>query len=227
MRFLNLLKNEFRFAVKYGILLLYIIVTTFYVVMLSVIPESAKHTTGAILIFTDPAAMGLFFMGAVMLLEKSQRVNHAISVTPVKTSEYIIAKSFSMLVVGTAAGIVIGIFAKANIVGVILAVVLSSFLFSLCAIIVSVKTESLNSFMLGTIPFEMLLCLPAILYQFRVLKSDLWIIHPGVSAIVLLSDKNNLWFFSIISLCLWNVIAFVFSHKAVTGYMQHLGGGKI
>ncbi len=227
MRFLNLLKNEFRFAVKYGILLLYVILTVFYVVLLSAIPEKAITITGAILIFTDPAAMGLFFMGAVMLLEKSQRVNHALSVTPIKISEYIMAKSLSLLIVGTAAAIIIGCAAGANIIGVFLAVVFSSLLFSICAIIVAVKTESLNSFMLGTTPFEIVICLPAILYLFGVLKSDLWVIHPGVAAIVMLTEKQNLWVCCIISLCIWNLIAFVFCQKAVSKYMQHLGDGKI
>lgn len=227
MRFFNLFKNELRFAVKYGILLLYIILTAFYVLLLSAIPESAKQITGAILIFTDPAAMGLFFMCAVMLLEKTQRVNNSLSVSPVRIGEYIAAKALSMLLVGTAAGMVIGIAARANIAGVVLSVALSSFLFSLCAIIVAVKTESLNSFMLGVVPFEIVICVPALLYLFGVIKSDLWIIHPGVSAIVLLKGNQNFWIYCVISLCLWNVAAFLISRKTVGRYMRQLGGGKV
>lgn len=227
MRFINLLKNELHFGAKYGILLLYIVLTTFYVVLLSTIPQSARQTTGAILIFTDPAAMGLFFMGAVMLLEKTQRVNHALSVSPVKISEYITAKALSMLLVGTAAGTVIGIAARANVAGVLLSVMLSSFLFSLCAIIVAVKTESLNSFMLGIVPFEIALCTPALLYLFGVIKSDLWLIHPGISAIILLTGKQHLWVYCILSLCVWNIITFLISRSAVSKYMQQLGGGKL
>ncbi|MDD4125646.1 MAG: ABC transporter permease [Eubacteriales bacterium] len=227
MRFFNLLKNELRFTVKYGILLLYIILTAFYVVALSVIPENARQATGAVLIFTDPAAMGLFFMGAVMLLEKSQRVNHAIFVSPVKIDEYITVKALSMLIVGTAAGAVIGIAGGANIVGAVLSVALSSFLFSLCAIIVAVKTGSLNSFLLSVVPMEIVIFVPALLYLFGAVKSGLWVLHPGVSSIILLTEEQSLWVCCVISLCLWNAAAFLLCRKAAVKYMCQLGGGKL
>lgn len=227
MRFLNLLKNELLFTIKYGVLLLYVILTLLYTLFLSSLPESAKSLVGAILIFTDPAAMGLFFMGAIMLLEKSQRVNHALSVSPIKISEYILAKALSLLILGTIVGLIIGFFANANLWGVFLSVVLSSLLFSLCAIVVSVKTESLNSFMLGTVPFEIVICLPAFFYLLGLLKSDLWLIHPGISAIILLTENQTLWIYCIGSLVFWNLLAFGICHKLVSVSMQHLGGGKL
>ena len=132
-----------------------------------------------------------------------------------------------MLFVGTAAGTVIGIAGGANVIGVVLSVALSSFLFSLCAIIVAVKTESLNSFMLGVVPFEIVICVPALLHLFGVIKSDLWIIHPGVSAMMLLTGRQNLWIYGVISLCLWNAAAFLTCRKAAGKYMRFLGGGKL
>ncbi|MPM28795.1 hypothetical protein SDC9_75325 [bioreactor metagenome] len=227
MRFLSLLKNELRFAAKYGILPLYILLSAFYVVLLSAIPEGARQTTGAILIFTDPAAMGLFFMGAVMLLAQSQRVNHALSVSPVTVSEYILSKVLPMLITGTAAGAAIGVAAGADLAGVLWAVMLSSFLFSLAAILVAVKTDSLNSFMLGVVPFELFLSIPALLYLFGVIKSDLWVIHPGVSAIIPLMGKRRLWLYCAISLGLWNMAAFFTCSKAVSRSMRQLGGGRL
>lgn len=227
MRFFHLLHNELRFAAKYGILLLYVILTTFYMVLLSVIPESARQTTGAILIFTDPAAMGLFFMGAVMLLEKTQRVNHALSVSPVTLGEYIAAKVLPMLLIGTVAAVVIGLAAGADIAGVVMAVALSSCLFSLCAIIVAVKAQSLNSFMLGTVPFEILICVPPILYLFGVIRSEWWAMHPGVSAMMLLTGERRLWAYCALSLCLWNLAVFALCRRATGKYMWQLGGGKL
>ena len=227
MRFWNLLKNELRFNLKYGILFLYLFLTILYVIFLTSMPENAKQLVGAILIFTVPAAMGLFFMGAIMLLEKSQRMNHALSVTPVKISEYIGAKSLALLIIGTLAGIIMGLAAKVDVTGVFFSVVLSSFLFSTCAMVVSVKTESLNSFMIGIVPIEIIICAPAILYLFGILHSNYWIFHPGVSAIILLQDSRVLWPYAICSLLFWNVIIFAICHKTVRHYMQHLGGGTI
>ncbi|HCT90783.1 MAG TPA: ABC transporter permease, partial [Lachnospiraceae bacterium] len=46
--------------------------------------------------FSDPAAMGLFFMGAVVLLEKGQHTPCAVAVSPVRAMEYIAAKVASL-----------------------------------------------------------------------------------------------------------------------------------
>ncbi|MDK2905268.1 MAG: fluoroquinolone transport system permease protein, partial [Eubacteriaceae bacterium] len=72
MRLKTMLLNEFRFLWKYGIIALYLIFTLIYLSLLAALPASVREMTALVLVFTDPAAMGLFFMGAVVLLEKSQ-----------------------------------------------------------------------------------------------------------------------------------------------------------
>ena len=47
---------------------------------------------GIACVISDPAAMGLFFMGAVILPEKSQRVTSFFAVSPLKAWEYVGAK---------------------------------------------------------------------------------------------------------------------------------------
>ena len=49
---------------------LYTVLTVLYAVVLLAMPESWQEKVAPILIFSDPAAMGLFFMGAIILLEK-------------------------------------------------------------------------------------------------------------------------------------------------------------
>jgi fluoroquinolone transport system permease protein len=57
------------------------------------------------MIFSDPAAMGLYFMGAIVLFEKSERVLSAIAVSPVKPREYVLSKLCSIGIVSAAAGL--------------------------------------------------------------------------------------------------------------------------
>lgn len=72
MRFKKLFLWDLRFQAKYGFYFLYTVLTVIYVTVLFALPESWQEKAAAILIFSDPAAMGLFFMGAIVLLEKSQ-----------------------------------------------------------------------------------------------------------------------------------------------------------
>lgn len=227
MKFVNLLKGELRFIAKYGIVFLYLILTVFYTVLLSVMPANTKHMTAVILIFTDPAAMGLFFMGAVMLLEKSQRIHYSLAVSPITINEYIGAKVLTMLMLGTIVSLAIGFFTNLNLTWIAISVMLSSALFSLCALIVSTKTQSLNSFLIVSAPFEIVICVPALLYLFGVLKSNIWLLHPGVAAIALLQGNLDLWWFCAASLLLWNSIAFLVCREAVKTYFIRMGGEKL
>ncbi len=227
MKFINLLKGELSFNAKYGIVFLYLILTIFYTILLSVIPANTKHMTAVILIFTDPAAMGLFFMGAVMLLEKSQRIHYSLAVSPITINEYIGAKVLTMLLLGTVVSLVIGFFTDLNLLWIAISVMLSSALFSLCALIVSAKIQSLNSFLIASVPFEIVICVPALLYLFGVIKSSIWLLHPGVAAIALLQGNLDLWWVSTASLLLWNGIAFLVCKNAVYVYFTRMGGEKL
>lgn len=71
MRFKNLLLWDMKFQRRYGFYLLYGSLTAIYVVLLFSMPQSWKENTAVILIYSDLAAMGLFFMGAIILLKKS------------------------------------------------------------------------------------------------------------------------------------------------------------
>ena len=82
MRLLRLTARDLRFQWKYGFYALYAVFTAAYLLTLAAVPESARRTVATVMIYTDPAAMGLFFMGAIVLLEKSQRVNLALAVSP-------------------------------------------------------------------------------------------------------------------------------------------------
>ena len=70
---------DMKFQIKYGFYLLYSVLTVIYLIILLAMPESWRTAAAAILIFSDPAAMGLFFMGAIVLLEKNFRFSLAVS----------------------------------------------------------------------------------------------------------------------------------------------------
>ncbi len=228
MRLFNLILNEFRFLYKYGIFLIYCAFTVFYLCLLAIIPQNAKQITAVILVFTDPAAMGLFFMGAVVLLEKSQRVSNSIAVSPVLKSEYIISKVFSIMVTGCVIALILCLFAGTkNLALVVLGTALSSILFSLVSLIVASRVETLNGFMIATVPFEILICLPPLLYLFKVISSPIWILHPGVAAIRMINGEKDLLPFAILSLLCWIAAIFFICKIEVRKSFEKLGGVRI
>lgn len=228
MRSYALIRGEARLLCKYGILPLYCIFTAIYLCLLAAIPSSAKEVTASILVFTDPAAMGLFFMGAMVLLEKSQRIESSLAVTPIKISEYILGKVLPLMVAGIMVGGVLCLFAGIkNTVLALLGVALSSILFSLCGLLVGSNIKTLNGFMIAAVPFEIFICVPALLFLFGVLKSELWLLHPGVSAIRLIRGDATHWYWAAVSLMVWIVPAYLLCRKAVARSFCVMGGAKL
>ena len=71
-----------RFLARYGFYFLYGFLTLLYVVLLLSFPQSWKEKIAAILIFSDPAAMGLLFMGAVIPYFVPEPVNFLFAFLP-------------------------------------------------------------------------------------------------------------------------------------------------
>jgi fluoroquinolone transport system permease protein len=227
MRLKTMLLNEFRFLWKYGIIALYLIFTLIYLSLLAALPASVREMTALVLVFTDPAAMGLFFMGAVVLLEKSQHVESSLSVSPIKIEEYIIAKIIPMAIIACLVAFVLCLYAQVKIVSCLIDVAMASLLFSLCGLSVGVNIRSLNSFMIATVPFEITLCLPPLFYLFGLVHSPLWLIHPRVAAIYLISGQSQLGFPAFVSIMLWIFPVFIFCKKAVAKSFVSLEGIKL
>lgn len=169
MRLRSLFLLDMRFQAKYGFYFLYTIFTVIYVTVLFALPENWQEKTAVILIFSDPAAMGLFFMGAIVLLEKSQHTPCAFAVSPVRPMEYIIAKVSSLSAISLVVAAILALAAGVNHLHIVLpGTVISSAIFTLLGIIIATKINSLNQFILWTVPLEILCFVPAILHLFKI-----------------------------------------------------------
>ncbi len=227
MRLLRLTAGDIRFQWKYGFYLLYAIFTVMYLLVLSAVPASIRQTVATVMIFTDPAAMGLFFMGAIILLEKSQRVNCALTVSPVRAWEYMTAKLLSLAFIGLLVSIILGVAGGIeNLFTCFVAVVLSSMLCSACGLIAARRSRSLNHFVLLAVPFEILICLPPVLLLFG-FESKWLMLHPGVSAVWLIyGDAPNVPL-CFVSLILWCVPALIFCGRSVKRLLTSTGGDGV
>ncbi len=89
MRQTNVIKGDILFQWKYGFYLLYVLVILVYVIIFSFFTGDTRNLIVSCCVYSDPASMGMFFMGALILLEKSQHITNSIVVSPVTPREYI------------------------------------------------------------------------------------------------------------------------------------------
>jgi fluoroquinolone transport system permease protein len=171
--------------------------------------------------------MGLFFIGAIVLFEKSQHVLNSLAVSPIKTEEYILSKVISIAVISLIVGLTIGFACSAitNLFLFIVGLTLGSCFFTLLALLISSKSQSLNHFMIMVIPIEMLFIIPTVAYILG-FNPSIFNLHPGVAVIKLLSGSVPLLeaVAMILLLCVWIIPSFIITIKVVS-QMFVSGGG--
>lgn len=232
MRLKKLFFMDMRFQAKYGFYFLYAVLTAIYVTVLLALPENWKEKAAAILIFSDPASMGLFFMGAIVLLEKSQHTTCAFAASPVRVTEYVIAKVSSLSAVSLAVAAVLAVTAgqglqsgACNIHIVLFGTFISSVIFTLFGITVATKTASLNQFILRTVPVEAVCFVPAILHVFQITPA--WCGYYPINVCMDMVSGHLPSAAGFLGVIAMTAILFVFSRFRVLKMWDSMGGAKL
>lgn len=227
MRVKNAVIGDIHFQWKYGFYFIYAVLCIIYIAILNSLPMGVKPQVTAILIFSDPAAMGLFFMGAIILMEKSQRVLNAVAVSPLKYMDYILSKVLSLalisILVATVIALAVGV---ENLLFVLLGTLFSSIVFTLLGIIAATKIESLNQFILVSVLIEIICFVPPIL---AIIRSD-WSfleLSPFDASMRLIYGSSNSILLDIAINILLIIILFMICHKQVKKMFERVGGVKL
>lgn len=91
-RLAALLAHDIRLQYRYGIYAAYVFVVVAYAALLVTAGAALPAWVAPLLIFMDPAAVGFIFLGALMLLERSEGVRRALAASPVGATDYLVAK---------------------------------------------------------------------------------------------------------------------------------------
>lgn len=226
MRLRCLFLWDIRFQASYGFYFLYAVLTALYAIAILAVPESWREKTAAILIFSDPASMGLFFMGAIVLLEKNQHIPCAFAVCPVRAAEYILAKIGSLSAISLVVAALLAFAANGNNVPLtLLGTALSSAAFTLLGMIAAAKITSLNQFILWTVPIEIVCFVPAMLHLFQITPA--WLRYYPVNVCMDLISGCAPSAAGIFALAAWLAVLFVLAKRCVLKMWASMGGAKL
>lgn len=228
MTLLKLIRNDIYFQYRYGFYLLYGFFTAFYILILYFLPEQWQDKASVIVVISDPILIGLVFMGALVLFEKSERVLNSIAVSPITTTQYVISKSISVAIIGLLSAVVIVLSSREvqSVLTFVVGIGLGSMLFSLMGLAISTTVHTLNGFMIRIMPAMLFATFPVILYA-----TDTWHwileLHPTTLIINLLNYNQGTITYSIIVLLLWNVALFVITNIRVAKMLANLNSVKL
>ena len=164
-RFPTLLAHEARLQYRYGIYAAYAFVLAFYVIVLFWGSSFLPPLLVAFVIYSDPAVLGFFFLGALMMLEKAEGVRFALSVTPVSASEYFFAKALPLMFLGVVAvAIMIPLLHGAvNWPVLLAAVLLTALTYIGVGVPIAMRFNTVTGYLIGSIGVLLPIILPSFL----------------------------------------------------------------
>ena len=215
MRLGSLLLWDIRFQAKYGFYFLYAVLSVIYVIVLFAVPENWKEKTSAVLIFSDPASM-----------EKNQHTPCAFAVSPVRPTEYIIAKVSSLSAVSLVVAAILALAASVDRLHIVLlGTAISSIIFTLLGIITATSIISLNQFVLWTVPIELVCFVPAILHLFKITPA--WLRYYPINVCMEMVSGSAPSVTGIFIVTVLVVVLFVLSKYCVLKMWSSTGGAKL
>lgn len=167
MRLVNMILQDMKFQYRQGFYPVYFLVAIVYTVILRNMPMEYRSIFTAFVILTDTSMLGMFFVGAVLLMEREQGLMEGLFASPLKTGEYLSAKviSFSLLAVGVTYGIIfaggVEIRSYLLLTGMIL---LNVFFFTLLGMGAGAKVKSVNGYMMTVSFYSMIFVVPFLKY---------------------------------------------------------------
>lgn len=227
MRLVQALKQDLKYQYRQGFYYAYLIVSIIYITILLYIPSEFKAVIAGLIIFSDPAMLGFFFIGAVILLEKGENIFEGLFVTPLKVEEFLLARvlSLSFLTLMTAFLIaIIAIGFNFNYILLFISLLLTAILFTFLGLTLAVRVKTVNEYIMFSILYSVVILIP-ILEFLNIYENILFYFWPTRASLLLIlgSFTGNIAIseilYSLFVLLVWVVIAYKWAYTCFYKYI--------
>ncbi|MFZ5351331.1 MAG: hypothetical protein ACOZCL_01265 [Bacillota bacterium] len=234
MRILSAIKFDIRFQIRHGFYYAYLFISVLYILLLRVLPEGVREYVAAYIIFSDPSALGFFFIGGIILMEKGQSIFENLFVTPFKPWEYLLSKVFTLTMLALVSSLLIVIASVGfdiNFPVLVTGIVLSSVFFTLLGLTLAFISKTVNQYFISAALYMPVLFLPVLeflgiyttpIFNFLPTKPSLLLLQGAFSGI-----SGVDFIYSLAVFILWIVIASIWAYSWFIKYIiLGIGGGS-
>jgi fluoroquinolone transport system permease protein len=173
-------RNGFYYAVGF--------IMAFWVLVYTQLPQLDLRPILPGLLLGNLLVTTFYFMAGLVMLEKGEGSLEARVVTPLRGTEYLLVKVLALSLLVLAENLLIaGLFAgfRFALLPVAVGLLFSSAMFTLVGFLAVVRYDSINEFLLPSMPYTLVLMLPMLDF-FGLLQSPLFYLHPVQAALVLM-----------------------------------------
>ena len=164
----------------------------------------------ALLLFADPAIVGISFVGGLVMMEKGANTLSALKTTPMPGWLYVSSKLISMTLLGVGCGVVVAIAAtggRLSYVVCAIALGLSNILAVLLGFCLVTRVKSVNGFLRNMILASMILMLPLFSFYHLVPAPLSWLFNliPSYPMLVLFEGAATPASVGFSEIAIWSV----------------------
>jgi len=193
----NMLKWEFVLLSRYKIIHISIASMFLYFLTTQAIPDMNQPAFHTMLLFFDPAIIGIMFVGALVLFEKTENVLQAIVITPMNTDDYLLSKIISLTILSVISGaLFMGLMylfndVTFNIGYLALGIILTSVMLILLGFILVSRVNSLNEYLLAMMIAFLGLTFPPMLNLSGLYENIIFYLWPTQASFTLFEGVFN------------------------------------
>ena len=233
----NMLRWEFTLLSRYKIIHISILSVILYFLTTQAIEDMDIPIFHTLLLFFDPAVIGIMFVGALVLFEKSENVLQALVITPMKVDDYLLSKITSLTILSIISATIfmtlLSVFGEVdfNILFLALGLILTSILLILLGFIMVSGVKSLNEYLLAMIVAFLGLTFPPMLHLSGLYENVIFYLWPTQASFTLLKGVFSTtglesWeiAYGIFYQIIWIVLLYLLAKKAFYKYIVLKGG---
>jgi fluoroquinolone transport system permease protein len=149
------------------------------------------------LLFFDPAIIGIMFIGALVLFEKSENVLQALVITPMQVDDYILSKITSLTILSIISATIfvalLNIFSDIgfNIQYLAISIILTSVMLILLGFILVSRVNSINEYLLAMLVAFLGLLFPPMLHLSGLYENVIFYLWPTQASFALFTGVFN------------------------------------
>lgn len=227
----SMLKWEFILQLRYKIIYIAFGSVILYYLMLQAVPMMNSVELHTTFLFFDPMLIGIMFVGALVLFEKTENTLQALITTPLKMDTYLLSKIISLTVLSLVTGIVFLLLTQGldfNIAFYLSGLTLTSILLVLIGFIFVSRCKSLNEYLLMIMLSFIILFLPPLLHTSGIYENTLFYLWPTQASFIMLKGTFTEiplmdTIYAIPYLSIWIVLCYYLARKAF--YTHIIQGG--
>jgi fluoroquinolone transport system permease protein len=223
----TMLKWDVILQSRYKIIHLSILSVIIYYFSLIAVPSINTTDFKTLYLFMDPTLIGIMFVGALVLFEKTENTLQALTVTPMKTRTYFFSKIISLTVLSLVSAFLFVFLSHGfhfHYFYIIAGIVFTSVFFILLGFLLVARCTSINEYLVLMMMAFLVLFIPPLLDISGIYKNVIFYLWPSQASFLLFNGvfgtiSLNDTIYALVYLMIWIIGCYILAKKAFYKYI--------